>query len=174
MKIKYCLRNNKNKRRIAFLVLLLVLNLTSKAQWASINPGRYDATWWNRTPIRLIQTNLREIDALMNVDDFVKSIEAASANVVLLNVGGIVANYPTKLPFHYKNPFMKGDLVGDLLKRLHAKGIKVIGRFDVSKINEALAAKRPDWLYVSTSGKNVNYNGRAYLRKWRLPAAIHF
>ncbi len=163
MKTKYHLPKNKNNMLIAFLVLLLpVLNPTVSAQWPSINPGRYDTTWWNRTPLRLIQTNLREIDALMDQDAFMKSIEDASANVVLINVGGIVANYPTKLPFQYKNPFMKGDLVGDLLKRLHAKGIRVLGRFDMSKINESLAAKKPEWLYVGTDGKNVNYNGQVH------------
>ncbi len=62
------------------------------------------------------QTNLREIDALLDVNAFVKSIENASANVVLINVVGIVANYPTRLPFYYRNPYMKGDLVGDLIK----------------------------------------------------------
>ena len=98
----------------------------------------------------------------MDVDAYVKTIEAASANVVLLNAGGIVANYPTKLPFHYRNPFKKGDLVGTPLNRLHAKGIKVLGRFDVSKINETLAAQKPEWLYVGTDGKNVNYNGQVH------------
>jgi hypothetical protein len=101
-----------------------------------IDPGRYDTTWWNRAPYRLVQTNLREIDATIDVDAYVQSMVDASANIVLINVSGVVANYPTKLPFQYKNPFMKGDLAGDLIKGLHAKGIKVIGRFDFSKINE--------------------------------------
>src|SRR5688500_8616348 len=116
------------------IAFLLLCHANASAQWSSINPGRYDTTWWNRAPIRLIQTNMAEIDALMDVDAYVKSIEDASANVVLLNVGGIVANYPTKLPFHFRNPYLKGDLVGELVKRLHAKGIRVIGRFDFSKI----------------------------------------
>ena len=143
-------------------LLLLASHFNGNAQQASIDAGHYDTTWWNRTPVRLIQTNLREIDALMDVDAFIKSVEDASANVVLINVGGIVANYPTKLPFHYRNPFMKGDLTGILLKRLHAKGIKVLGRFDVSKINETLAAQKPGWLYVGTDGKQVNYNGQVH------------
>jgi hypothetical protein len=148
--------------RVFGIITTLLISKFSFAQLPAIDPGRYDTTWWNRTPIRLIQTNLREIDALMDVDAYVKSIEAASANVVLLNVGGIVANYPTRLPFHYKNTFMKGDLVGTLLKRLHAKGIRVLGRFDVSKINETLAAQKPEWLYVGTDDKNVNYNGQVH------------
>lgn len=129
---------------------------------SSIDPGRYDTTWWNRAPFRLVQTNLREIDATMDVNAYVQSMVDASANIVLINVGGIVANYPTKLPYQFRNPYMKEDLVGNLIKGLHSKGIKVIGRFDFSKINETLAARKPEWLYVSTTGKNVNYNGQVH------------
>src|SRR4028119_2048849 len=74
---------------------------------SGIDPGRYDSSWWNRAPYRLVQTNLREIDANMNVDAYVQSMVDASATIVLINVGGIVANYPTKLPYHYRNTFMK-------------------------------------------------------------------
>ncbi|HZG25457.1 MAG TPA: hypothetical protein VEZ17_12790 [Chitinophagaceae bacterium] len=133
-----------------------------ESRLSGIDPGRYDSTWWNRAPYRLVQTNLREIDANMNVDAYVQSMVDASATIVLINVGGIVANYPTKLPYHYRNTFMKGDLVGDLVRKLHEKGIKVIGRFDFSKINEKLAEKKPGWLYVGTNGKNVNYNGQVH------------
>lgn len=129
---------------------------------SSIDSGTYDSTWWNRAPYRLVQTNLREIDATMDVDAYVQSMVDASASIVLLNVGGIVANYPTDLPFHYKNTYMEGDLVGDLIEGLHSKGIKVIGRFDFSKINETLAAQKPEWLYVSPEGKIVNYNGQVH------------
>jgi len=129
---------------------------------SAIDPGRYDDSWWNRAPYRLVQTNLREIDATMDVNAYVQSMVDASATIVLINAGGIVANYPTKLPYQFKNPYMKGDLLGDLIKGLHAKGIKVIGRFDFSKINQSLAAKKPEWLYVSPEGKNVNYNGQVH------------
>lgn len=129
---------------------------------SSINPGSYDTTWWNRAPYRLVQTNLRETDATMDVGAYVQSMVDAHASIVLINVGGIVANYPTRLPYHFRNTYMKGDLVGDLVKGLHAKGIRVIGRFDFSKINETLAEKKPEWLYVSTAGKHVNYNGQVH------------
>jgi hypothetical protein len=154
------------KSNVFLLTLSLSLALLTsptpgKAQ-SEMDPGRYDETWWNRAPYRLVQTNLRELDATMNADGYVQSIVDASANVVLLNVGGIVANYPTRLPFQFRNPFMKGDLVGELIGKLHAKGIKVVGRFDFSKLNETLASKRPEWLYVGTDGKQVNYNGQVH------------
>jgi hypothetical protein len=130
---------------------------------ARLDPGRYDATWWNRQPVRLVQTNLREIDARMDLDAYVDWMADHAVNLVLLNVGGIVANYPTQLEFHYRNPFMEGDLVGDLITRLHERDIRVMGRFDFSKINETLAERRPDWLYVSAEGENINYNGQVHL-----------
>ena len=124
-----------------------------------IDPGSYDRSWWNRAPVRLIQTNLREIDAAMDPEAYVRSLMEASANTLLLNVGGIVANYPTDLEFHYRNPFMKGDLVGALMPKLKDAGIRVIGRFDFSKIHESLAARRPDWLYISAEGEHIVQNG---------------
>ncbi len=149
-------------KHLLALCLLGMMHVMCYPQLTSVNPGRYDSTWWNRTPVRLIQTNMREIDALMDVDAFVRSLEQASANVVLVNVGGIVANYPTRLPYHYRNPYLKNDLIGELLQKCHAKGIRVLGRFDMSKLNETLAAQKPGWLYVGTDGKTVNYNGQVH------------
>ncbi len=118
--------------------------------------------WWLTRPMRMIQTNLREIDATLDIDTYVQQIKSCKANVVLFNVGGIVANYPTELPYQYRNPRLTRDLVGDVVKRLHSEGIRVIGRFDFSKINEQLAAEKPEWLYKSIKGQNINYNGQVH------------
>ncbi|MDR2233391.1 MAG: hypothetical protein LBE56_09750 [Tannerella sp.] len=162
------------KKSVIYIIIIFSLIMTSCHQsdsgtdgkaidLSSIDPGNYDDTWWNRQPYRLVQTNLPEIEAMMDRKAYVQSMVDANVTIVLLNVGGIVANYPTNLPFHYRNPYLKdGDLVGDLVKGLHDKGIKVIARFDFSKINETLAARKPDWLYVSAAGKNVNYNGQVH------------
>jgi hypothetical protein len=148
--------------RLITIGTLCLFSIFANAQYNDIDPGRYDNSWWNRAPYRLVQTNLREVDATMDTDAYVQSMIDASANVVLLNVGGIVANYPTRLTYHFRNPFMKDDLVGTLVKKLQAKGIKVVGRFDFSKLNEALAEKKPEWLYVGTDGQHVNYNGQVH------------
>jgi hypothetical protein len=129
----------------------------------STEPGNYDSTWWNRTPLRFVQTNLREIDAYdMIIDDYVQSLIDASVNFVLLSVGGQVANYPTKLSFHYRNPYINGDLVGDAVRSLQENGIRVMARFDFSRLNESIALENPDWLYVGTHGGFVNYNGQVH------------
>jgi len=98
----------------------------------------------------------------MNIDKYVREVKEFGANIVLFNVGSIVANYPTELEYHWRNAFMKDNLVGETLKKLHKADIKMIGRFDFSKINQKYAANHPEWLYVSEKGEHVNYNGQVH------------
>ena len=98
----------------------------------------------------------------MDTDQYVREASEFGANIVMFNVGGIVANYPTELEYHWRNTFMADDLEGETLKKLHKAGIKMIGRFDFSKINQKYAADHPEWLYVSEKGEHVNYNGRVH------------
>ncbi|MGG1519729.1 alpha-amylase family protein [Paenibacillus oryzisoli] len=118
--------------------------------------------WWNEKPMRLIQTNLREIDAMLDTDEYMRSLEDFSANVLLFNVGGIVANYPSSLEFHYVNPNLKDDFAGRVIERVHEKGMKFIARFDFSRLNQKCALPNPDWLYRSVDGEIVNYNGQVH------------
>ena len=143
--------------------MVLIATLSSMGMTLSGQSARSasDDSWW-LTPHRLLQTNLREIDATMDTDQYVRDVKEFGANIVLFNVGGIVANYPTELEYHWRNTLMEGDLVGEILEKLHKAGIKMIGRFDFSKINEKYAAQHPEWLYVSEKGQHVNYNGQVH------------
>src|SRR5690554_4069034 len=82
--------------------------------------------WW-REPFRMFQTNLREIDAGLDVDKTLDYIENYGANAWLISVGGILSNYPTKLPFQTANPHLaeraSGDLIGDATKAATARGV---------------------------------------------------
>ena len=119
--------------------------------------------WWLKEPYRLVQTNLREIDAIdFDIDVYVNSIKEMGANTVLINVGGIVANYYTDLEFHYQNPNLKFNMIKEVTERLHQEGIRVVGRFDFSKINVQFAEKNQDWLYKSVKGEYVNYNDQVH------------
>lgn len=147
-------------RSLSFGVVLAA-GLATAAVAAAAEQGQGGQGWW-LTPHRMLQTNLREIDATMDLDQYVREVKEFGANLVLFNVGGIVANYPTELEYHWRNTFMEGDLVGEALTRLHDADIKMIGRFDFSKINERYAAQHPEWLYVSEKGEHVNYNGQVH------------
>ena len=124
-------------------ILALVILIMLCCLWSSARAQQPDQDKWWLTPHRLLQTNLREIDATMDTDQYVHEAKEFGANIVLFNVGGIVANYPTELEYHWRNKFMKGDLVGQTLTKLHKAGIKMIARFDFSKTNQKYAANHP-------------------------------
>jgi len=118
------------------------------------------ANWWEGYPWRMIQTNLREIDMLdIDAPRFVADLVAFKATVVLINAAGIIASYPTRLPFHYQGPYLKGDSLADIIDACHAAGIKVLARTDFSKIRRPIYEMHPDWAYRSREGEIVDYNG---------------
>ena len=57
------------------------------------------SNWWQEEPIRLVQTNLREIDTRRDPRDIVREVKELGANAILFSVGGIVSFYPTRLRF---------------------------------------------------------------------------
>ncbi|MEV5828726.1 alpha-amylase family protein [Spirillospora sp. NPDC052242] len=98
----------------------------------------------------------------MDVEAALDVVEDHGADTWLVNAGGIVAFYPTDLPFHARNPFLadrpSGDLLGDAVAAAGRRGVRVIARLDLSKVTAAVAAERPEWLFSSAAGEPQIYN----------------
>src|ERR1051326_3183467 len=63
---------------------------------------------WYATMRRCGQINFNERDPLtMNVDDWADYWASLKVNAVLLNGGGIVAFYPTEVPYHHRSEFLR-------------------------------------------------------------------
>ncbi len=126
---------------------------------ASLLPAQ--TGWWNTEPIRWVQTNLREVDASMDTHRLVSQLAEMRANVVLMGMGGITAYYPTKAEFHYPSPYLPAghDMFGDVVKEAHARGIRVVGRYDLSKTQKAVYDAHPEWFFRKADGNPVIYNG---------------
>ena len=120
--------------------------------------------WWHTRQWRLIQTNLREID-MRDIDAarVVADLQAFEANVLMINAAGIIASYPTQLPFHFQSPYLTGDSLHDILDACHAADIRVIERTDFSKVRRPIYEQHPDWAYVSPKGEIVDYNGDVHV-----------
>ncbi|TKT88578.1 alpha-amylase family protein [Dyadobacter frigoris] len=134
-----------------FLIYFFLLNTTVFAQ-------KTDTTfWWKKNNLRVIQTNLPAYEAAtLNPDSLLKDLENFSANTLLINAGGIMAFYPTELDFHYRNPFLKdNNMLADVVRKCHEKGIKVIVRFDFSRVQESIFKAHPDWCYISPKGERI-------------------
>lgn len=119
--------------------------------------------WW-RSPFRMFQTNLREIDAgTLDVPATLDHLRDVGADVWLLSVGGILSNYPTALDCQSPNPALvrreSGDLVGDATRAAAAAGVRVMARMDFSKIDARRAERHPDWCFVGPDGTRQVYNG---------------
>jgi hypothetical protein len=113
----------------------------------------------------MFQTNLLEVDADMDVERVLDFIEDFGANVWLVNGGGILSFYPTRLEHQTPNPFLSrrpsGDLFGDAVAAGHRRGIRVMARMDFSKVNPAVADRHPEWLFVSPKdGSRQSFEGQ--------------
>jgi hypothetical protein len=110
-----------------------------------------DQRWWQRQPIRFLQTNLSETDSTVDPAALVAAVADFGANTFLMNMGGIVAQYPTRVPFHYPSAHLPPgrDLFGDVLREAHARKIRVIGRFDLSKTQRPVFDAHPEWAWRS-------------------------
>ena len=131
--------------------LFLVGAAASVAMPAGAAPD--PAQWWLR-PARLFHPNMREFELEgFDAGRFVESCAATNAGGVVVNAGGIVAFYPSRVPYHYVSPLLKGyDFLKDVTARLHAAGIRSIARVDFSKARADLFAAHPDWFARNPDG----------------------
>ena len=120
--------------------------------------------WWHTKQWRLIQTNMREIDMRdIRAEQVVADLQAFKANVVMVNAAGIIASYPTKLPFHFQSPFLTGDSLIDIIEACHAADIRIFARTDYSKVRRPIYEQHPDWAYRTADGDIVDYNGDVHV-----------
>ncbi len=126
-------------------------------------PGTLDGQpgWWMTEPIRWLQTNLRETNAALNPTDFIADVAGFNANVLMMSAGGITAQYPSKVPYHYVSPYLpKGqDTFGEVLQQAHARRIRVVSRWDFSKTHKEVFDAHPDWFFKMADGQPAVYNG---------------
>ena len=112
-------------------------------------------------PVLLLQTNLHETDSVLDTKRLAQQVADFPANTLLFNMGGIVAHYPTRVEFHYASPHLPPgrDMFGEMLKEAHARGIRVIGRFDLSKTQKPVFDAHPEWFFKRVNGEAAIYNG---------------
>ena len=144
-------RSSMTRMSSAIFLVCSITALTAQAP-----PSR----WWMDEPIRFLQTNLRETDSTVDPQALVEQVANFPANTFLLNMGGIVAQYPTRVPFHYPSRFLPPgrDLFGDVLQLAHARRMRVVGRFDMSKTQKPVYDAHPEWFFKRANGEPYIYN----------------
>lgn len=117
--------------------------------------------WWQTEPVRFFQTNLPENHSTLDAEKHVAAVADFGANVLLLNMGGIAAQYPTEVELHYRSRWLAEghDFFGDALRAAHERGMRVIGRFDLSKTQKPVFAAHPEWFFRRVNGEPAVFNG---------------
>src|SRR5437763_9414875 len=89
------------------------------------------------------QLNLNERDPLtLDVEAWAEYWASLRVDAMLIGAGGIVAFYPTEVPYHHRSEFLgHRDLFGELAAAVRRRSIRVVARMDCNyAYEEALAA----------------------------------
>jgi hypothetical protein len=114
---------------------------------------------WQQRIRRVGQSNMTEHDpAVMNIDEWADYWHSAQVDIVFISVTGILAFYPSKVPFHRHGKFLKGrDFFGECLAAARKRGMHAVARMSPD-LNwpDALAA-HPEWAMRNKDG-SVQHN----------------
>jgi len=103
---------------------------------------------WYATMRRCGQLNLNERDPLtLDVDAWMDYWASLKVNAILINGGGIVAFYPTEVPYQHRSEFLgTRDLFGELAAAARKRGIRIVARMDCNYAYQEALDAHPEWL----------------------------
>jgi hypothetical protein len=109
---------------------------------------------WYATMRRCGQLNLNERDPLtLDVNAWMDYWESLKVNAILINGGGIVAFYPTKVPYQHRSEFLgTRDLFGELAAAARKRGIRVVARMDCNYTYQEALDAHPEWFERNRDG----------------------
>jgi hypothetical protein len=109
---------------------------------------------WYRRVTRWGQTNITEKDPLhYDIGWWRKQWKETAVEGIIVNAGGIVAYYPSRIPLHMQAEYLGGrDLFGDICKAAHQDGLAVFARMDSNRAHEEFYKAHPDWFAIDSEG----------------------
>lgn len=122
---------------------------------------------WYRTMLRCGQINFNERDPLtMKPEEWMDYWASLRIDAVLLNGGGIMAFYPTQVPYHHRSEFLGSrDLFGEMTKAARAKKMRVVARMDCNYAYEEAFKAHPEWFQHNADGTPRRHNECPWLYK---------
>jgi hypothetical protein len=142
-----------------FIATGAALPLLSAAQ------SSHAARAWYQTMRRCGQVNFNELDPeRLDIAQWVDYWSSLKLDVLLLNAGGIMAFYPTKIPYHHRSQFLgTRDLFGDFTKAAKARGMRVVARLDCNSAYQEAVQAKPEWFIRAADGQPVKHSESPWL-----------
>ena len=124
--------------------------LATKDASSATSPRR----WYERT-LRWGQVNLTEVDpGRIDIEWWRAHWKRTRVQGVVVNAGGIVAYYPTRVPFHRRaRELGERDLFGELTRAAREDGLAVFARMDSNRADEPFYRAHPDWFAHDSQGR---------------------
>src|SRR5512143_1848995 len=149
-------------------------SMLATAAWTGISAARGTASatpaptaerppWYRRT-LRWGQTNITEIDPTRyDIAWWRQHWKRTRTQGVIINAGGIVAYYPSRVPLHRPAQQLGGrDLFGELCQAAHEDGLVVLARMDSNRAHEEFHRAHPDW-FATDAGAQPYKAGDLYV-----------
>ncbi len=122
---------------------------------------------WYQTMRRCGQVNFNERDPIeLNIGEWLDYWTSLKINALLLNGGGILAFYPTRIPYHHKSRYLGDrDLFGDFTRAAKSRGLRVVARMDCNYAWEEAWKAHPEWFEREADGAPVRHDQSTWLYK---------
>jgi len=136
----------------------LLLTSAALPVFGAAQSSRSGTAWYQRMR-RCGQVNFNEQDPQkLDIAQWVDYWSSLKLDALLLNAGGIMAFYPTKIPYHHRSQFLGDrDLFGDFAKAAKARGIRVVARLDCNLAYEEVLNAHPEWFQRRADGQPVRH-----------------
>ncbi len=120
---------------------------------------------WYATMRRCGQINFNEKDPLtMDVGAWIDYWASLKVDALLLNGGGILAFYPTRVPYHHRSQFLGNrDLFGEMTAAAKKRGIRVVARMDCNLAYEEALKAHPEWFERNRDGSPRHHDESPWL-----------
>jgi hypothetical protein len=124
------------------------------ASAAARDAGSAAAEGWYGRPMRWAQLSFVEDDpGNYDLQFWLGYFKRVHAEAALLDAGGCVAFYPTRIPLHYRSKWLgDGDAFGDIAAGCRALGMNVVARTDAHACHQDMVDAHPDWIAVDAEG----------------------
>ena len=110
---------------------------------------------WFRRVTRWGQTNITETDpATYDIKWWRSYWKLTQVQGIIVNAGGIVAYYPSSIPYHRQAESLGGrDLFGELCRSAHEDRLAVFARMDSNRAHKEFYDAHPGWFAIDSEGK---------------------
>ena len=124
-----------------------------------------EAKPWHATMRRCGQINFNERDPLtMDVNAWADYWASLKIDALLLNGGGIVAFYPTQVPYHHRSEFLGSrDLFGEMAAAVKQRDVRVVARMDCNYAYKEALDAHPEWFERERDGSPRKHNESPWL-----------